>query len=79
MSETKQSPVKVSPVTAILNAVASGNMAKSEAIRQLRDLGVSRWDTSKVLGIKYQFVRNVLVRDAEVTAKRAAKASSETK
>jgi hypothetical protein len=75
-----ETPVVVDPriavVKSIVLAVRAGTMAKSEAIRQLAGLGVSRWDTSKVLGIRYQFVRNVLVRQAEVETKRAARVAA---
>lgn len=70
-----KTPKSKSPVTVITEAVAAGTMAKSEAIRQLAALGVSRWDTSKVLGIRYQFVRNVLVRESDKVARQASKAA----
>jgi hypothetical protein len=67
----------VARIKAVIRDVESGTISKSEGIRVLDKLGVSRWNVSKVLGIRYQFVRNVLVREAEVMAKRAAK--TETK
>lgn len=41
------------------------DLSVSDKIRQLTALGVLRKDVAKLLEIRYQFVRNVLVRDAE--------------
>lgn len=53
--------------------VNSTELSKSEKIRQLFVIGVSKGDISRLLNIKYQFVRNVLLREIEKLAKNSNK------
>jgi hypothetical protein len=53
--------------------VVSSDAAKSAKIRELHAKGMKTGEIAKVLGIRYQFARNVIVREAEKVAKNAAK------
>jgi hypothetical protein len=45
--------------------VENTEISKSEKIRKLNELGISRGEIAKLLDIRYQFVRNVLEREIE--------------
>jgi hypothetical protein len=49
----------------VSRVVADGKLSVSDKIRALSNLGVSRAETAKLLGKRYQHVRNVLVADEE--------------
>jgi AbrB family looped-hinge helix DNA binding protein len=48
-----------------MTRLTEGAASKSEKMRILARAGYSRSDIANFLGVKYQFVRNVLVRDEE--------------
>ena len=48
------------------DAIVAGLQTKSDKIRQLARAGYSRTEIADFLGIRYQFVRNVLVNDERV-------------
>jgi len=48
-----------------MTRLTDGAASKSEKMRILARAGYSRSDIANFLGVKYQFVRNVLVRDEE--------------
>ena len=60
-----------------VNRVVNGAATKSDKIRELRRLGMATADIARALGIRYQFARNVLVRDAQRTAPRTVFSASE--
>ena len=51
---------EVSIDNSIVSIRQSTNMSKSAKIRALHDLGIEKAEISKILYIRYQFVRNVL-------------------
>lgn len=57
----------------ISSVVNNTEVSTSEKIRQLVELGVTRGDVSRLLNIKYQFVRNVLLRMEEQNLKKGKK------
>jgi len=48
---------------AVIRRVLEAKATKSDKIRELNRLGLPRADIARALGIRYQFVRNVLVND----------------
>ena len=46
-----------------IDRIVHSNATKSDRIRKLDELGLARADIARALGIRYQFVRNVLVDD----------------
>jgi len=69
--------VKVTkPIQRIVDAVASKDISKSEGIRRLAALDLKAGPIGKLLGIRYQFARNVLVRQENVATARAARAAT---
>lgn len=48
---------------AVIDRIARSDATKSDRIRALDELGLARADIARALGIRYQFVRNVLVDD----------------
>lgn len=46
-----------------VDRIVHSNATKSDRIRKLDELGLARADIARALGIRYQFVRNVLVDD----------------
>jgi bifunctional DNA-binding transcriptional regulator/antitoxin component of YhaV-PrlF toxin-antitoxin module len=53
--------------------VSKGFKTKSDKIRALHDAGYPRADIARFLGIRYQHVRNVLVRAEDMKSKHAEK------
>lgn len=48
---------------AAIDLIVRSDATKSDRIRKLDDLGLARADIARALGVRYQFVRNVLVDD----------------
>jgi hypothetical protein len=65
-------------VQRILDRVASKEISKSEGIRQLASptFGLKTGPIAKLLGIRYQMVRNTLVRQEAVLKARADRAAA---
>ena len=57
-------------VETAVREIVDGDATKSDKIRRLDELGLARADIAKALGIRYQFVRNVLVEDERRRAAR---------
>ncbi|MYD70682.1 MAG: AbrB/MazE/SpoVT family DNA-binding domain-containing protein [Acidobacteria bacterium] len=60
-----------------VSRVVNGAATKSDKIRELHRLGMPTAHIARALGIRYQFARNVLVRDAQRTAPRTVFSVSE--
>lgn len=58
-----------------MTRLTKGMPTKSEKMRALAEAGYARADIARFLGTKYQFVRNVLERDATRKAKESASAA----
>lgn len=58
------------------NAITKGLKTKSDKIRALAAAGIERKHIAKLIGIRYQHVRNVLEQDKQKAAQRAQKASA---
>lgn len=56
-----QTTQKTTQMTADQKNIVKSDTSKSAKIRALAEQGMPRADIARVLGIKYQFVRNVLV------------------
>jgi len=52
-----------------IQQILRSDVSKSEKMRLLDKAGVSRWNISKLMDVKYQFVRNVLEREKAKNAK----------
>ena len=48
---------------AAIDRIVHSDATKSDRIRKLGELGLARADIARALGVRYQFVRNVLVDD----------------
>lgn len=53
------------PDTITMDALTKGLSTKSDKMRVLANAGYSRGDIARYLGTRYQFVRNVLLREEE--------------
>jgi len=52
-----------------IGKILASDVSKSEKMRLLDKAGISRWNISKLMDVKYQFVRNVLEREKAKGAK----------
>jgi len=52
-----------------ISKILKSDVSKSEKMRLLNKAGVSRWNISKLMDVKYQFVRNVLEREISKNSK----------
>lgn len=64
--------------TSKMSMLTNGLSSKSEKMRRLAKAGYSRADIARYLGTKYQFVRNVLVREEERQAGTVSNAAPST-
>jgi hypothetical protein len=60
-----------------MEALTTGMPSKSAKMRALAKAGYERADIARFLGVKYQFVRNVLVQDEARASEGAASATSD--
>lgn len=66
-----------SEVTSAAQRIVRSDATKSDKIRRLNGLGLPRADIARALGVRYQFVRNVLEHDVARDAPRARLAPAE--
>lgn len=66
-----------SDVASAAQRIVRSDATKSDKIRRLAGLGLPRADVARALGVRYQFVRNVLEHDAGRAAPRARPALAE--
>ena len=59
-----------------IDEIVSESGTKSDKIRALAQAGISRGDIARLIGVRYQFVRNVLVEDERRRAARSATAAT---
>lgn len=71
--EKKERVHKMDEISKIVEMVKKEEISKSEGIRRLNRLEVTRWNISKIFDIKYQFVRNVLEREIDVNNRKSVK------
>ena len=57
------SPTPESASSASVDRVLASHATKADKIRRLDELGMSRADIARAIGVRYQYVRNVLVDD----------------
>ena len=57
------SPTPESASSASVGRVLASDATKADKIRRLDELGLSRADIARAIGVRYQYVRNVLVDD----------------
>ena len=68
-------PPPESTSSASVDRVLASDATKADKIRRLDELGMSRADIARAIGVRYQYVRNVLVEDERLRAALANEAN----